>query len=518
MEEVEALLLLTGQGLTIDDVIKVAYEGEKVQISPEAQMTLEVGRQMVQRHLDSGKPAYGVSTGFGALCDTAISPDALHDLQQNLVRSHASGVGDYFPPEVVRAAMLLRANSLCRGQSGVRPVVVETLVQLLNSDVVPAVHSQGSLGASGDLAPLADLALVLLGEGRAWVGGELIAGQEALKQAGIKPLTLEAKEGLALLNGTAFMTAVGVLTWHETFRLLTAQDAAAALALAAFQGNTSAYAPGVVKARPHPGAVAVAKHLRALLSGCTLVDNSHKTKIQDPYSFRCVPQVQGTVLDALHHVRSTLEIEINSTTDNPLIIESQVISGGNFHGQPMGAVLDYLALAVTPMAAMAERRVNQLLHPVYSGLPAFLVPNPGLNSGLMIAQYTAASLVNENRVLATPASVQSVPVSADQEDHISMATFAASKARRLVVNARVVTAIELLTAAQAIDLRLAQQKWDPEPTLGPALASIYSLIRQQVPFIKQDTVLSGYIEQITSLISDDAVQKQLQRHQADLID
>lgn len=511
------MLLLTGRTLTIDDVIKVALEGVHVGIDKQALEAIRAGRQMVERHLKSGQPAYGINTGFGALCDISVSPDELRDLQWNLVHSHAAGAGEYFPPEVLRAAMLLRANSLCRGHSGVRPVVVETLVQLLNSGVIPAVHSQGSLGASGDLAPLADLTLVLLGEGWAWLDGKLISGAEALKIVNIEPLTLEAKEGLALLNGTAFMTAVGVLTWNKVYRLLVAQDAAAALSLAAFTGNTAAYVPELIEARPHPGAIAVAQHMGTLLKGCTLADTGNHAKIQDPYSFRCVPQVHGTVYDALSHIKATLEIEINSTTDNPLIINDKVISGGNFHGQPIGAVMDYLAITVTPMVAMSERRVNQLLHPAYNGLSAFLAPNPGLNSGFMIAQYTAASLVNENRVLATPASVQSVSVSADQEDHISMATYAASKVHHLVGNAATITAIELLSAAQAIDLRLNDQEWNPDNVLGLILASVYDLIRQEVPFVKQDTPLSGYIKHIQSLIDDGSIKEQLQQHKADLI-
>ena len=508
---------LTGYGLRITDVLDVTYKKNKVTIANQAREALAAGRAMVEQHLASGLPAYGVNTGFGALCDTSVSPDTLRDLQRNLVRSHATGVGDYFPPEVVRAAMLLRANSLCCGHSGVRPQLVETLVQLLNSDVIPAIHSQGSLGASGDLAPLADLALVLIGEGSAWYDGELISGAEALQKANIAPLVLEAKEGLALLNGTALMTAIGVLAWDKVYNLLAAQDAAAALSLAAFAGHTAAYASELVEARPHPGAVAVAEHLRILLAGCTLVDIGKKKKIQDPYSFRCVPQVHGATFDALRHVKSTLEIEINSATDNPLIINGQVISGGNFHGQPIGAVLDYLAIAVTAMAAMAERRVNQLVHPAYSGLPAFLVPDPGLNSGFMIAQYTAASLVNENRVLATPASVQSVPVSADQEDHISMATYAARKLEQLVTNAVFVTAIEFFAAAQAIDLQLQPQKSMPQDTLGLKLASIYDLIRQDVPFIGQDAVLSGHVKHIAALIADGQITQELRKHKADLL-
>ena len=509
-------VILTGDTLTISDLINVACCGKEVKLSEQARSAILHGRQMVERHLEKGLPAYGVNTGFGALCDTSVSADTLRDLQQNIVRSHAAGVGEYFSAEIVRAAMLLRANSLCRGESGVRPIVVETLVRLLNHNIIPAVHSQGSLGASGDLALLADLALVLIGEGSAWVGGELISGVEALKMFDITPLALEAKEGLALLNGTAFMTAIGILAWQKAWRLLVAQNTAAALSLAAFQGNTAAYDPAVIEARPHAGAISVGSHLRTLIEGCTLLNSGNQTKIQDPYSFRCAPQVHGTVLDALQHVKATLEIEANSTTDNPLIIGDRVISGGNFHGQPVGAVLDYLSVVMTSMVAMSERRVNQLLHPAYSGLPAFIIPDPGVNSGFMIAQYTAASLVNENRVLATPASVQSVPVSADQEDHISMATFAANKANKLMDNSAAIIAVEILSAGQAIDLRLDRQDWDPEGMLGANLAQVYNFVREQVPFIRQDSRLSGYIKQMAALIINGDLEQLLKQQSADL--
>ncbi len=512
------MVVLTGDTLTVSDVVDVATGGEEVGVDPRAVARLELGRREVDRILADGRPVYGVNTGFGALCDTSIPPHALRELQRNLVRSHASGVGDPFPPEVVRAAMLLRANSLCRGHSGVRPAVVETLVRMLNAGVTPVVHSKGSLGASGDLAPLADLALVVMGEGRAWLEGKLLEGDRALRKAGIPPLELEAKEGLALLNGTAFMTALAALAHDKAAIFLEAQNAAAALSLEAFRGNVSAYAPSLVEARPHPGAGLVAEHVRRLIRGSRLVGTSARAKVQDPYSFRCVPQVHGAAADALVHVGQTLDAEINSTTDNPLFINGEVLSGGNFHGQPVGTVMDYLSIAVTSVAAMAERRVNQLLHPSQSGLPAFLIPSSGLNSGFMIAQYSAASLVNENRLLSAPASVNSVPVCADQEDHVSMATLAASKARDVVGNAITVAAIELLVAAQAAGL-WAEAETDPERSrplsssaedrLGEGTGIVYRMAREIAPLILSDTPLAPYIEGLAAMIGEGALRRSL---------
>jgi len=511
------MIALTGESLTITDVIRVACQGEEVTVDPQVSQGLARGRQEVERLLRDGRPAYGINTGFGALCDTSIPSNALRELQKNLVRSHASGVGSYFPVEVVRAAVLLRANSLCRGHSGVRPVIVETLVQMLNRGVVAAVHCKGSLGASGDLAPLADLASAAIGEGKAWFDGELLEGAEALRRARIDPLELEAKEGLALLNGTAFMTAVAVLTYSRAVRYLEAQNAAAALSLEAFRGNASAYSEPVIAARPHAGSELVADHMRRMTRGSRLIGMGGRARIQDPYSFRCVPQVHGAAASAMMHIGQVLEVEINSTTDNPLIIGGSVLNGGNFHGQPVGAVMDYLSIVVASVTAMAERRVNQLLHPAQSGLPAFLAPNSGLNSGLMIAQYTAASLVNENRVLAAPASVHSVPVCADQEDHVSMATLAASKAKEVVDNAIAVAAVELLAATQAIGLRVydeAEEGQGGETSraldyLGVGTGTVYELVRKRVPLILSDTSLTPYIDELAALIGDGDLSRSL---------
>jgi histidine ammonia-lyase len=509
------VVVLTGDSLTIEDVVSVALGDARVSLSPEATTRLERSRAVVERVVQEGRAVYGVNTGFGALCGNLIPLDSLRALQLNLVRSHASGVGEHFQPEVVRAAMLVRANSLCRGCSGVRPVVVDTLVAMLNRGVTPAVPSRGSLGASGDLAPLAHLALVLIGEGKAWVDGQLYDGRVALARAGLKPLELETKEGLALLNGTAFMTGLAVLACYESLLLLEAHNAAAALSLEAFGGRDAPYSETLVALRPHAGAIAVADHLRRLLRGSRLV-GIDRSKVQDPYSFRCVPQVHGAALDALVHSMAVLHVELNSATDNPVIVGEEVLNGGNFHGQPVGSVMDYLSIALTAVAAMAERRVNQLLHPGYSGLPAFLAPNPGLQSGLMIAQYTAASLVSEMRVLSNPASVQSISVCADQEDHVSMGTFAAAKTRDIVQKALFVAAIELLAATQALDLRLGGSACLDCPGaasgLGVGTHAVYRAVRGTVPFISADAPLNPLIERLATLIREGELRKAL-RHQ-----
>lgn len=505
--ECRFMLTLSGNTLTIEDVARVAKGGVKVAISTDALRRISSAQETIQRYLRDNLPVYGVNTGFGALCDTSIQPGSLRELQQNLLRSHASGTGRLFPSEVVRGAMLLRANNFCRGQSGVRAVVVETLVDMINQDVIPAVRSCGSLGASGDLAPLADLALVLTGEGRAWYQGELLDGREAMARAGIAPLRLEAKEGLALLNGTAFMTSMAALSCNRALRYLEAQDAAAALSLMGFDGTAAPYTEELIGARPHLGAQLVGNHMRFLVEGSPMAEKGRKVRVQDPYSFRCVPQVHGAALTALLHAIDVITVEINSATDNPLVVDGQVISGGNFHGQPVGTAMDYLTLSLTSVASMSERRVNQLLDSRQSGLSAFLIPDPGLNSGLMIAQYTAASLVNECRVLATPASIQSIPVSAEQEDHISMATFASTKALQVMEKATAVTAVELLTAAQAVDLRWGGKR--AAEAMGKALGCVYSAVRRRVPFISRDEPLSGYIDELVLAIDRGEMQDAL---------
>ncbi len=509
------MLILDGGSLTARDLVQVAKGViNRVEISRDALERICRAQAVIQGCLRDARPVYGVNTGFGSLCNTPIKPELLDSLQQNLVRSHASGTGDTFSQEVVRGAMLLRANNFCGGHSGVRPLVVQTLISMLNRGVVPAVRSCGSLGASGDLAPLADLALVLIGEGKAWFEGKVMEGNQAMAKANITPLRLEAKEGLALLNGTAFMTSIAALACDKAMVCLEALNAAAALSLLAFDGTAAPFSDGLVEARPHSGARLVAFHMRRLLSGSLAADGNQKQRVQDPYSFRCVPQVHGAALTALIHANDVLGVELNSATDNPLVIDGDVISGGNFHGQPVGTVMDYLTLAVTSLAAISERRINQLVDERLSGLPAFLIPDPGVNSGFMIAQYTAASLVNECRVLATPASVQSVPVSAEQEDHVSMATFAAHKCLQVMERVVAVSAIELLMAAQALDLRLKGRK--TVRYMGETLHSLHNAVRNKVPFVSSDEPLSGHIDELIKFIHEEELRSLLQIGQSNL--
>lgn len=503
--ERRALIRVSGKDLTAEDVVKVARRGVRVELDPEIMPLLQRSRSVVDRIVESGTPAYGLNTGFGLLCDTAIPLEEVFQLQRNLVRSHAVGVGKPVRDDVARATMLLRLNSLCRGYSGVRPQVVELLRDMLNHGIHPIIPSQGSLGASGDLAPLAHLTLAMLGEGEVTSGGEKMEAMQALERAGLTPLTLEAKEGLALLNGTSLLTAMGVLTWWDASSLLVVANGAAAFSLEAMEGISDAFSQELMEARAHPGMVHVARQLRRLLK-----ERSHRRnsagKIQDAYSFRCVPQIHGAMWDALNHAEKVLEVELNSANDNPLIIDSRIVSGGHFHGQPIGAVMDYLTIVTATMSGVSERRVDHLLNPALSGLPAFLVSDPGLNSGFMIAQYTAASLVNENRTLANPASVQSIPVCGNQEDFISMATFASRKARDVVANSQVVLAIELLVAAQAVDMRIKRQSMEPD-RLGVGARRLYRLVREVAPSLDSDRVLHPEVDAMTERIRDGSVNR-----------
>ncbi len=448
---------------------------------------------------DASPAVYGVNTGFGALAEVRISAAEVTRLQQNLVRSHSSGVGSPLPREAVRAMMLLRAAVLATGRSGARIVCCERLCELLNAGVHPEIPARGSVGASGDLAPLAHLALGMIGEGRAEYRGEVLPAAEALRRAELEPLVLEAKEGLTLLNGTQHMTAIGglaVLDAEETARVA---DIAGALSLEALKGTVRAFDERVIAARPHPGQIAVATFLRALLVGSEIAE-SHKNcgKVQDPYSLRCMPQVHGATRDVLEFARTVLEREAGSSTDNPLVFadEGEMISGGNFHGQPVAIALDAAAIGVAELANISERRIEQLVNPhLSSGLPPFLAPDSGLNSGFMIAQVAAAALVSENKVLAHPASVDSIPSSAGREDHVSMGATAALKLATIHDHVRTVLAIELLCAAQGIDLRR------PLTTTVP-LEAVHAAIRKVVPPMMVDRPLAPDIEAVRALIDD----------------
>lgn len=449
-------LPLSGRDLSLVDVVVVARDAREVTLTDEARVRMRASRAVIDSIVADGTTAYGVTTGFGDLADVRIDPPQTAELQRNLVRSHAAGVGDPLPDDVVRAMLLLRANTLAIGLSGVRVDLAELLCGMLNRGVTPVIPSRGSVGASGDLAPLAHLALVVIGEGEATVAGEPVSGAKALEQAGLEPLELGAKEGLALLNGTQLMAGAGSLALHDARLLATSADVIGAMSLEAMLGTTAAYAELLIAARPHPGQIAVAAHLRELLSGSE-IGESHRAsehRVQDAYSLRCMPQVHGAVRDALATLAGVLEVEVNAATDNPLVFPSgEVISGGNFHGEPLAMALDYAKIAVAELASISERRTARLVDAHLSGLPAFLAERPGLESGLMIAQYTAAALVNELQTLAHPSSVDTVPTSANQEDHVSMGATSALHLREVVDRAASVLAIEALCAAQGLDFR-----------------------------------------------------------------
>ncbi len=492
-----APLPLTGRDLTIDNVIEVARGRRAVSLASDAADRMRASRAVIERLVADGATVYGVTTGFGDLADVRIEPQRTAELQRNLVRSHAAGTGDPLPDEVVRAMMVLRANALAVGLSGVRTDVVTLLVAMLNAAVHPVVPSRGSLGASGDLAPLAHIALVLIGEGEATVDGAgPAAGSEALARAGLEPLTLGAKEGLALLNGTQLMAGIGALAHHDALRLALTADVVGAMSLEAMLGTGAAFADELVAARPHPGQVASARHLRALLAGSE-IGSSHAAsghRVQDAYSLRCMPQVHGAARDALGELERVLAVEINAATDNPLVFgDGAVISGGNFHGEPLALALDYATLAVTELASISERRTARLVDAHHSGLPAFLAERPGVESGLMIAHYTAAALVNELKGLSHPSSVDTIPTSANQEDHVSMGATSALRLRDALDRAERVLAIEALCAAQGLDFRAPLAP-------GAGVAAAHALVRGRVAHLDADRPPAPDIEALRELV------------------
>lgn len=497
---------LTGHDLTLSQVEAVARQGTKVKVDQDAIKRMAISRNVVEELLQGEKPVYGINTGFGALSQVSITREEAGILQNNLIISHAVGCGQPFPKDVVRAMLLLRANALCQGFSGIRPELVLTLVDMLNAGVHPVIPEKGSLGASGDLAPLSHMALVLLGLGEAEYQGEILPGQAAMDKAGIKTHRLLAKEGLALINGTQAMAAVSALAVFDANNISRLADVAAALTMEGLLGCLDAFEARVHRLRPHEGQQLVAKNLLLLCQDSPMIKKAQGQRVQDAYSLRCVPQVHGALRDALAHVQKTLETEFNSVTDNPLIFaeDKAVISGGNFHGEPLALALDYLAIAVAEFANISERRLERMVNPQLSGgLPAFLVKEPGLNSGMMIIQYTAASMVSENKVLAHPASVDSIPSSANQEDHVSMGMTAARKARQVVENTFSVLALELMAAAQAIDLR--------GDMPSKSNQAVYQLIREQVAFLSSDRELRRDVDTMNTLIRGQALPQLLDR-------
>lgn len=507
-----APLRIGDDSLTLDAIADVARRDRSVAIGDRAMAAMARARDVVDRVVAGGDTApavYGVNTGFGALAEVRISSAQVTRLQQNLVRSHSAGVGAPLPRHAVRAMMLLRAAVLATGRSGARPVCCERLCELLNAGVHPVIPARGSVGASGDLAPLAHLALGMIGEGTCEYRGEILPALDALSRCGIEPLVLQAKEGLTLLNGTQHMTAVGGLAVLDAEATCRIADIAGALSLEALKGTARAFDARVAAARPHPGQITVAAALRALLDPArSELAESHKDcgKVQDPYSLRCMPQVHGATRDVLAFARMVLEREAGSSTDNPLVFVDtglagggEMISGGNFHGQPVALALDAAAIAVAELANISERRIEQLVNPhLSSGLPPFLAPDSGLNSGFMIAQVSAAALVSENKILAHPASVDSIPSSAGREDHVSMGATAALKLAQIEHHVRDVLAIELLCAAQGIDLRR------PLRTT-PALEAIHAVIRARVPAMLVDRPLAPDIAAVRALIDDGSI-------------
>lgn len=494
----QASVALDGDALTLQQMQAIAA-GAQVTLAESARGRVEAARHFVEELIARGDVVYGINTGFGALADVRIPRDELRQLQLNLLRSHACGVGEPLPEPVVRAMMAQRANVLAKGFSGCRLPVIETLIAMLNAGVHPVIPSRGSVGASGDLAPLAHLALVAIGEGQAIYQGEMLKGQEAMRRAGISPVVLEAKEGLALLNGTQAMCAVGGLALLEAEQLTNSADIIGAMTLDALRGTPVAFDDKIHAVRPHAGQQVSARRLRTLIEGSAIRDSHRDPKVdvrvQDAYALRCMPQVHGAVRDALAHVHRILEIEINSATDNPLVFAGagEVLSGGNFHGEPVALGLDYACIAVADLATISERRVERLVNPTLSGLPAFLTPHPGTNSGLMIAQVTAAALIAENSVLVHPASTYSLPTSANREDHVSMGMTAALKFAQSVQNVKTIMAIELLCAAQAMEFLKPLQT-------APRLLKVYEAVRQRVPALEEDRSLSELIAALIPLI------------------
>lgn len=450
-------LVIGDRRLTLEDLINITRKGYKIEISEKAYERVAAARELVDRYVKEKKVSYGITTGFGKFSDTVISEEETGVLQKNLIMSHSCGVGNPLPVDMAKGIMLLRIVNLSKGHSGVRKIVLDTLVDMLNKDVTPFIPEKGSLGASGDLAPLSHMVLVMLGMGKAYVNGELLDGAEAMKKAGVPILEeLSSKEGLALINGTQVMTSIGAHVTYDAINLMKHLDIAGALTMEALNGITCAFDSRVHEVRGHQGQIKTAENFRNILAESKCTTKQGEMRTQDPYTLRCIPQIHGASKDALEYVREKVEIEMEAVTDNPIIFcdTDDVISGGNFHGQPMALPFDFLGIAISEMANVSERRIERLVNPSLNcGLPAFLVENGGVNSGFMIVQYSAASLVSENKVLAHPASVDSIPSSANQEDHVSMGTIAARKAGEILKNARKVIAMEILSACQGIDLK-----------------------------------------------------------------
>ncbi|MEK2646165.1 histidine ammonia-lyase [Bdellovibrio sp. BCCA] len=502
---------ITGENITLENLFEIAHNPQiKAELSATGKAQMQKSRDYIEGRISSGEVMYGVNTGFGAFSSVRISDSEIEQLQKNLIRSHSMGVGTPFTKKETRAMMVLRANALAKGHSGIRPLVVEKILEFLNNDIIPVVPSQGSVGASGDLAPLSHLALTIIGEGDAWgADGKIVPVQTLLKEKNIKPLELKAKEGLSMINGCQVMTSIGLLSVWEARRLLWMADLAGAMSLEGLRGTRKAFDPLISATRPHPGEAKTARNLMKLMGEKSEISESHAVndpRVQDAYSLRCMPAVHGAAKDALRYVTKVLETEANSSTDNPLVFAdaNKVLSCGNFHGMPVAHAMDFAGIAISSQASISECRISKMISTQMSELPAFLTPNGGLNSGHMIVQVAAASLVSENKVLAHPASVDSIPTSAEKEDHVSMGTIAARKFAQILRNAENVVAMEMLSACQALDL-LAPLK------PSAAVKAVYDHIRKTVPFASEDRVFSKDVEAIKAMMVSGELQAVVQK-------
>lgn len=500
--------LVLGNGkMKLEDLIRVTRYGWKLRISDEARARVKKARALVDEYVDKGRISYGITTGFGKFSDKVISKEETAQLQKNLIMSHSCGVGNPLALDYAKGIMVLRVNNLIQGYSGVRENIVDFLVELINRDVVPYIPEKGSLGASGDLAPLSHMVLVMLGMGKAYYKGELLDGAAALEKAGLKPLeSLSSKEGLALINGTQVMTSIGAHVVYDAMNLMKHLDIAASLTMEALTGIRCAFDKKIQEVRGHQGQINTAENILKLIEGSSSITKQGDLRVQDPYALRCIPQIHGASKDALNYVKEKVEIEMNAVTDNPIIFcdTDEVLSGGNFHGQPMALAFDFLGIAISEMANISERRIERLVNPALSNnLPAFLVENGGVNSGFMIVQYSAASLVSENKVLAHPASVDSIPSSANQEDHVSMGTIAARKAGEILNNTRKVVSMEILSACQGIDLRKIEK-------LGVATSKAYDIVRDKVAYYDVDRVMYLDINEVENIVKSNKMLEKIE--------
>ncbi|MFD1779429.1 histidine ammonia-lyase [Fredinandcohnia salidurans] len=492
------VIYLDGETLGRTEIEQIANRNAKVEIAEKSLEKVIASRSRIEKQINEGKVIYGVNTGFGKLSDIEIKKSDIEKLQLNLLRADAVGVGEPLPTEVVRAIMTLRSNALIKGFSGIRVETLNLLINMINKGVHPVIPCKGSVGASGDLAPLAHMAIVLIGEGKAEYEGKVYPGAEALKMAGLEPVSLQAKEGLALINGTQVMTGVGAIALNEAERLGMAADMSACLTIEALQGVISAFDPALIAVRPHPELENVASRIRSWLEGSKRTTVQGEIRMQDAYSIRCIPQVHGASWQTFKHVDKILAIEFNSTTDNPIVLEDgRVLSGGHFHGQPIALAMDHLKIAAAEWANIAERRIERLVNPQLSGISPFLANDPGLECGLMVAQYAAAALVSENKVLAHPSSVDSIPTSANQEDHVSMGTIGSRQAREMIHNSARVIAIEMICASQAIYLQKVEDQ------LAPTTKEYLEKIRQICPPLESDRDISDQIQELATFILTD---------------